>query len=87
MFYLLPLHSKMVYTRFPPVSNDGQGVDIDYNGWHSHERRIETVEHTAMARQDGAAVFYSQRAFEQALYKVAQSTEYYYRKTKAEPSC
>ena len=48
-----------------------QRVKIYHCGRHRHERRVEAVEHSTMARQYVAAVFDAEGALEERLHEVA----------------
>ena len=63
-----------------------QCIEIDDSCGNGHERRVETVEHTAMSWQQCAAVLYSQSAFEETLYQVAPCSEEHDNQAQSHPS-
>ena len=50
-------------------------VKLEYGSRNGEQRRVETVEHTAMAGQDVAAVLHSEGTLQQTLYQIAPGAE------------
>ena len=63
----------------------GQCVDIDHSSWDSHERGVETVEHSSVSGKDVSAVLNAQCAFEERFHKVAPCAEENDDKSKPHP--